>query len=214
MIHHLKQTGMNTLTHIPALLNNEKTQKFGLATLIWGMIAACCWLLAYWTWFFITPTTTPPLAANHQANNSALSVEPITQAHLFGVSDTPASSVATAQTLSALGYKLRGVFAGEGKKGVAAIISIGLKDQAFTLGSIVSPGITLSHVYADYVELSHNGVLERLDLERTTQTSGLIVMTPPAAPIAPPPQANSPPTPEALNALVGQQGRRLLGMRP
>lgn len=198
MIHRLKQTGMNTLTHIPALLHNEKTQKYGLTTLIWGMIAACCWLLAYWTWFFITPTTIAPLAVNPQTNNSALSVEPITQAHLFGVSESSASSVVAVQTLSALGYKLRGVFAGEGKKGVAAIISIGQKDQAVVLGGVISPGISLSHVYADYVELSHNGVLERLNLERATQTTGLVVISPPAVSITPP-QANSPPAPEALH---------------
>lgn len=214
MIHHWKQTGLNTLSRIPALLHHEKTHQYGLMALVWGMIAACCWMLAYWTWIFVTPSASPAPLPSDPLVITSLSVEPITHAHLFGVSDTPASSVAVAQTLSALGYKLRGVFAGEGKKGVAAIISIGLKDQAFTLGSEVSPGVTLTHVYADYVELLHNGELERLSLERTTQPTGLIVITPPVAPIVPAPQTNSPSAPEASNALVGQQGRHLLGMRP
>ncbi|MDD4964148.1 MAG: type II secretion system protein N [Gallionella sp.] len=210
----MKQISLNTFTHIPALLHHKKTHQYGLTTLFWGMIAACCWLLAYWTWIFVTPSATLAPLTRDPLAFTPLSIEPITNAHLFGVSESPVSSVVATQTLSALGYKLHGVFAGEGKKGVAAIFNIGQKDLAFTLGSEITAGAVLEHVYADHVEIKYHGVLERLDLVRATPATGQVLITPPIAPIVAPPQANSPPAPEALNALVGQQGQRLLGMRP
>lgn len=214
MIYRLKQTGLNALTHIPVLLHHKKTHQYGLMALIWAMIAACCWMLAYWTWVFVTPSAPHTPLPNDQLTFAPLSIEPMTSAHLFGISESPASSVVATQTLSALGLKLRGVFAGEGKKGVAAIINVGQKDLAFTLGSEVTSDAILEHVYADYVEIRHHGVLERLNLERVTPATGLIIITPPIDPVVPLPEPDTPPSAEALNTLVGQQGRHLLGMRP
>lgn len=197
----MRLANINTLPTFSTLLHNAKAHHYGLMALRWGMIATCCWLLSYWTWVFITPAATP--VALPATARAPVSAETIINAHLFGISAS--SSVVPVQSISALGLKLHGVFAGEGKKGIAAIINVAQKDQAFTLGSEIVAGAVLTHVYADYVELKYHGALERLNLERGTQTAGLIVIAPPASP-----QPISPPITEIPPAPAAQHGRHLL----
>jgi general secretion pathway protein C len=202
--HHAMKDRINALlTHLaPRLLsvsNNVKMQKFAPIVITWTMIAALCWMFAHWTWVFITPPPHPVLETP-ASNSTNLAIEPLVNAHLFGASNTPSSAVNAPMQISALGLKLRGVFAGEGKQGIAAIINIAQKDKAFKLGDEVAPGVTLTHVYADYVELSRAGVKERLNLDRTTQTTGLIT-----------PALN---TAAAPNPLTEQQTRYLHGVHP
>lgn len=174
MNHRIKQLWGNAPSHLHRLAGHVAMQKYLPVVLTWMMIAAFCWLLAYWTWMFATPRPSPALDAPYAAP-VRLAIDPLVNAHLFGVAEHKSSAVSDAQLLSALGLKLRGVFAGSGKQGGAAIINIGQKDKAFTIGDEVAPRVTLAHVYADYVELKHGDLLERLDLERTTRTEGLIV---------------------------------------
>jgi type II secretory pathway component PulC len=159
-----------------------RIQKYAPLVLTWAIIVALCWILAHWTWVFVTPRQTDTFTSNHTAP-SRLSIEPLLNAHVFGVLSHPSSAVAQATQLSTLNLKLHGVFAGAGKKWVAAIINIEQKDKAFKRGDEILPGVTLSSVYADYVELSLQGRIERLNLERPT---GAPIS--PVLPNLPPPQ--------------------------
>lgn len=137
-----------------------RTQLPQLLTL--GLLLALCWSLARWTWVLLTPL--PPVIADAPAASTPVNVENIVNAHLFGATSAPTAEATTA--VSTLGLRLRGVFAGEGKQGVAAIITVQQKDKPVKVGDEIVPGVVLSHVYADHVELTRQGVKERLNLER------------------------------------------------
>lgn len=176
MNHRIKQLWITTPAYLYRWMGNTTLQKYAPVALTWTMIATFCWLLAYWTWVLITPAPQPaPVQTN--TNNNSVMLEPLIDAHLFGVAAQPVASAVV--QLSNLGLKLRGVFAGEGKTGVAAIINIDQKDKSFRIGDEITAGVVLTHVYPDYVELSYQGATERLTLERTTRTDGLIIPPPP-----------------------------------
>lgn len=153
---------------VPVGVRTWLPQLFTLAILL-----ALCWSLARWTWVLLTPL--PSVVADAPAQGAAVNVESVLNAHLFGASTT--STPETTTTLSMLGLKLRGVFAGEGKQGVAAIITVQQKDKPVKVGDEIVPGVVLSHVYADHVELTHQGVKERLNLE--CNTAGSVAVNPP-----------------------------------
>ncbi len=167
------------------LAGNAALQKYAPVALTWTMIAAFCWLLAYWTWILITPAPQPVPVPSNSGINSVM-LEPMVNAHLFGVAAEVATSATAVVQLSALGLKLRGVFAGKSKTGAAAIINVDQKDKSFRIGDEVATGVVLTHIYPDYVELSYQGASERLMLERSTRTDGLVITPPPPLSITPP----------------------------
>lgn len=117
------------------------------------------WQLAWWTWYFITPslrTTSAPDSGNSTAP-LALGRQ------LFGDAG-PTATVAASSPQT--GIRLKGVFAVDGKTLSGAVLNMGARDQYVRQGQELSPGVTLVEVRADYVVLNRAGVRERIDMDR------------------------------------------------
>lgn len=128
-----------------------------------GLLVFFLWLLARWTWsFFPAPRAVPPrLSPSPGASADAVAV--IGQARLFG----GAAETSAPTGLTALNFRLLGVFATREQEGMAAIINTGEpKNKAVRAGEEVAPGIVLDAVFADHVLLRRQGVTERLNLDR------------------------------------------------
>ncbi|MHB9101482.1 MAG: type II secretion system protein N [Sulfuricella sp.] len=127
-----------------------------------GLLVFFLWLLARWTWsFFPASQSVPPRMSPPQvATGDALAA--ISRARLFGGAAEPAAPTG----LTALNFKLLGVFATHEQEGMAAIINTGdPKNKAVRAGEEVAPGIVLDTVFADHVLLRRLGVTERLNLD-------------------------------------------------
>ena len=130
------------------------------------LIALLCWLLALWTWLVVLPegralsTPESPLSAASSANV-------VSARHLFGLSVKEQQAPTLQTTIT--GLKLRGVFAPIGLLPGFAVFNIeGKNDQPVRVGDEVIPGIILKEVHPAHVLLSRQGMLERLNLERST----------------------------------------------
>ncbi|MHB1591029.1 MAG: type II secretion system protein N [Sulfuricella sp.] len=126
-----------------------------------GLLVFFLWLLSHWIWlFFPASQSVPPrMPLTQVTTGDALAV--IGKAHLFGDAAEPAAPTG----LTALNFKLLGVFAAREKEGMAAIINTGdPKNKAVRAGEEVAPGIVLDTVFADHVLLRRQGVTERLNL--------------------------------------------------
>lgn len=96
-----------------------------------------------------------------------LAAEVITNRHLFGqTDDLGATTPVQPQTFSNL--KLQGVFATIGSLPAFAIVVVdGKPAQPVQVGREATSGVVLEEVRPDYVLLRRNGVIERLNLEKT-----------------------------------------------
>ncbi len=131
-----------------------------------------CWLLARWTWVFVTPRELPAPVASPAVFDA---IEPILGAHLFGAQ---AKDGTKAQPLTALQLKLRGVFATGRPQAASAVINSGAKDDAYRVGDAVLPGVVLEAVASDHVLLRRQGVLEQLNLEEKAKAAELLTVSP------------------------------------
>jgi general secretion pathway protein C len=127
------------------------------------------------------------------SNSSEISIEAATR--LFGgqLSVTAASN-----------YQLKGVIAGrDGTYGAAIIVADGKPAQALPVGHEISPGVSLKEVHPQYVMLSENGALKRINLPEAkgpqietvtlAQPDQGSRMTGPSLPMAQPPQPQQQP---------------------
>lgn len=133
------------------------TSRYGTLVTV-ALVLALAWLLARWTWVFVTPSQ-PSLAA---AAPDAVDLAAV--ARLFGGS-APTPGPAGAATSSS-GLRLKGVVAPTPADIGAAVFNAGGKDMAVRLGGEVQPGVTLAEVAPDHVVVSRGGVRERIDLDR------------------------------------------------
>ncbi len=149
------------------------------------------------TFWFIHLFKTPaarPVAAIPTNSSGEISIDAATR--LFGGQLT----VATASN-----YQLKGVIAGrDGTYGAAIIVADGKPAQALPVGRELSPGVSLKEVHPQYVMLSENGALKRINLPEAKgaqlESANLAQpdqgsrMTGPALPIPqqPLPQPNAP----------------------
>jgi type II secretory pathway component PulC len=122
------------------------------------------WILAHWTWVFLTPKQYEPGTVIQASPLSKVLAEKVAAAHLFGgggsaVTDATASSVAAPSNIT-----LRGVYATEdGRSGFAALVLDGLPVSAL-VGKEFAPGMLLQRAYADRVEIHRNGQVETVRL--------------------------------------------------
>lgn len=124
------------------------------------------WLLAQWTWLVVLPKPrslpTPSLPFS-----APLAADTIMSGHLFGQAVGGGATSAPAKTFSNL--KLQGVFAAIGSLPAFAIVVVdGKPAQPVQVGREATSGVVLEEVYPDYVLLRRNGVMERLNLEKST----------------------------------------------
>ena len=139
-------------------------------TLWWALAATIALLSAIWLWVLVTPVS--PLGNWRPASVRVMS--PTARAALFAGLDpfnrggTQTTVVAGPGTVTALALTLFGVRVNAATGGGAAIIAGGDGiQQVYRVGSEVMPGVVLSGVHFDYVELSRNGSKELLYLDQS-----------------------------------------------
>ncbi len=127
------------------------------------LLLALAALLAHWTWRFAAPV--PPVQASGARADIKLDtvLASLRAAPLFGAAGGQAN--ASAEQVTTLNLKLRGVFAAPGGLSAMAILAVDGKDQAIATGYEVVPGVVLDAVAPDHVILLNRGVRERLELE-------------------------------------------------
>src|SRR5690606_687434 len=114
-------------------------------------------------------------------------------------------------------FQLRGViFSGTPRDSVAIIAIEGKPPQAFRADTEVVPGVKVQEVHRQYVVLSEDGAMKRIELPaaaRENQVNGIARRTPPLAPgqsatptqTTPPQQAVQPQTAPAQGTTVVTQ---------
>jgi general secretion pathway protein C len=117
-----------------------------------------CASTAYWTMQFIKPTqrtvTAPPQAVQSEPSLNAA-------ASLFGSRIT--SAVAG-------NIQLKGVVvAGNPAESVAILLINGKPAQTIRTNAEIMPGVTVKEVHSNFVLLSENAVLKRVDLPKVAQ---------------------------------------------
>lgn len=125
-----------------------------------------CWLLAQWTWLVALPKPRQP-ASSSVLITTQLAAEAITLRHLFGQAAGP-DTVTSAPPSAFSNLKLQGVFAAIGSLPAFAIVIVdGKSAQPVQVGREAASGVVLEEVHPDYVVLRRNGVMERLNLEKS-----------------------------------------------
>ena len=139
-------------------------------TLWWALAATIALLAAIWLWVLVTPVS--PLGNWQPASVRVMS--PTARAALFAGLDpfnrggTQTTIIAGPGTVTALALTLFGVRVNAATGGGTAIIAGGDGiQQVYRVGSEVMPGVVLSGVHFDYVELSRNGSKELLYLDQS-----------------------------------------------
>ncbi len=119
------------------------------------------WVLAHWTWVFLSPRQTmPPPAATPAMPGKALA-ERTAALHLFGATggtDSPIAGNASVATPSNIG--VLGVYATrDGHNGFAVLVLDG-KPLPAVAGKEFAPGMVLQRIHPDRVEIARGGQVE------------------------------------------------------
>ncbi|MDQ1315165.1 MAG: ral secretion pathway protein [Pseudomonadota bacterium] len=129
------------------------------------LLLALAALLAHWTWRFAAPAPPQAAAAVRAGIDPGAELASLRAARLFGAAQ--GQTGVTAEPVTSLNFKLRGVFAASGGQSAMAmaIVNVDGQDQAAATGHEIAPGVVLDAVAPDHVILLNRGVRERLDLE-------------------------------------------------
>jgi len=130
-------------------------RNIGGAFLVIALVLVLAWQLAYWTWRFLAPPSTPATLPSREA-----AVDLATAAKLFG------GTAGTVTATGGSGLRLKGVVAPTPGVAASAIFSTGSgRDLSVFIGNEIQPGVKLREVHPDHVIVSRAGVDERVDLE-------------------------------------------------
>jgi hypothetical protein len=126
--------------------------------LIAGVLAS---LIAYWSWvILLRPSSLPPTLADDRPERLAKQVQ---VRHLFGEIDGKVGSLSLVSDVAQM--VLAGIVSsGSSKRGVAVILIDGRKAVTVGVGQEIMPGVILSRVAHDNVELSQRGQIINLRL--------------------------------------------------
>ena len=189
-----------------------------LHDVLWWLLAAVlAFLGAALFWALVTPVS--PVGNWQPAGVREMS--PTARAALFASIDpfnrTPPASAAPASTgaVTSLALTLFGTRATPGGVGTAIIAGADGLQQVFRTGSEVQPGVTLSAVAFDHVELTHNGTRELLYLDQSApapDARGVVAQNP----VVPPAASSGGVTVDALRRGVNfgprAEGGRVVGL--
>lgn len=129
------------------------------------LVAVLAAVMSGWTWrlaeLFMAPSPATPAIQNIETD-----LENLRAMHFFGKAEPSRGEAVTGVARTSLNIKLRGVFAAEGGAAALAILGVDGKDEAFSAGAQIMPGVVLESVAADHVRLLNGGMPERLDLDR------------------------------------------------
>ncbi len=180
----------------------------GRLVLSFLLFIALCASIAYWGLQLYDPPLRP-VAASASTQTTAPRME--AAAAVFG---------GQASTEVASNFQLKGViFSGTPRDSVAIIAIEGKPPQAFRADTEVVPGVKVQEVHRQYVVLSEDGAMKRIELPaaaRENQVNGIARRAPPLAPgqsgaagtpaqTTPPQQAAQPQTAPAQGTTVVTQ---------
>lgn len=174
-----------------------KRQALVASFILFIILCACA---AYWAMQLFKPVSRPVAAPPRvQAE-----VRTDTAAGLFGGRGGKGEVASN--------YQLRGViFSGSAKDSVAIISADGKPAQAIRVNAEIVPGVTIREVHRDYIMLSDNGVIKRVELPENAkgQSNISVATTPPVpatttAPPRPAPPAQPAPPASAAPAQAQQ----------
>lgn len=165
-------------------------RRVALHDVLWWLLATALALLgAALLWALVTPVS--PVGEWRPAGVRAMS--PVARAALFAGVDpfnrTPPASAAPVSSgaVTSLALTLFGTRGTPGGGGTAIIAGADGLQQVYRTGSEVQPGVTLSAVGFDHVELTHNGAKELLYIDQSApapSAQGVVAANPVAAPAA------------------------------
>jgi general secretion pathway protein C len=148
-------TGMNRLTQ-------WILYEAWIVALELALVAALAISLAYWTWAAVSPAVVA--APSSSTGAEAARSEQIASQNLFGAASQGATTSARG---ASAGITLLGVFSGSrAGEGRAILVRQGARPATVAAGESIAEGIMLREVHPDYVIVLHDGVPERVDLER------------------------------------------------
>lgn len=160
-----------------------------LADILWWALASLAAVLAAaLVWALVEPLG--PLGAWHPRGPRIAS--PAARALLFASVDPFNRGVAPAaqgQSVTALTLVLYGTRGLPGGGGTAIIAGADGRQQLYTTGEAVAPGVTLTGVAFDHVTLAHNGASETLYIDQSKaapQAGAVVAANPVGAPPAQP----------------------------
>jgi len=156
----------------------------------------------------LSSIATPRDAATPRSARTAVDIQSIIGAHLFGIA-APAESGADASNApnTTMNLVLAGTIASDDpKQGLAIIGESATNAKVYSVGDSVNGGVTLHSVYPDRVLLDRGGTLEALTLPRQSLAGG----PRPAADLGPRPVA--PVNPQG--AVLAENVRRLVANDP
>lgn len=140
------------------------------------LIALAAWLATAWFWYFWpqdgAPQSGSGAAIARPLPSAAALGETVANAQLFGVGAR--TELATAEAVSTLNLKLKGVFASSGSRLSVAILNNGQRDEFVNTGGEVMPGVVLDQVFATHVVIRRGGQLERVNLEERVAGGGAL----------------------------------------
>ena len=150
-----------------------------------------CMSGTFWTMQFIKPQNrqVAPIKAAERNDVSNESVMNLFGGHL---------SVAAASN-----FQLQGVVVSKNEKESVAILAAdGKPAEAVRVDTEIIPGVVVREVHKDYVMLSENGVMKRVELPASAPVGGGL---PTVVPMPPPPPMPQPPMQQAVQMAPPQQ---------
>jgi hypothetical protein len=152
---------------------------------LFAALSLLMWVLAHWTWAFLTPRQQPQVAASSAPLTSKLLAEKTVAFHLFGSTTAARKGEESVPMAAASNISVRGIYAArDGRSGFAALVLDGRPISAVP-GKEFAPGMVLQRAYADHVEILRSGQVETVRMP-TAAISTPITATPGTHPAAPP----------------------------
>ncbi len=138
---------------------NETAFNKSIMALFYALIVVLGLQLAWWIWQILAPYNKPmPLLSARTDTSSEDSAQ---SRNLFGdARDTLPMQPSETSTI-----RLKGVFAADGKTLSAAVVNLGGKDRAISLGEEIQPGVKLAEVHPDHIYVSGARLRERINIE-------------------------------------------------
>lgn len=144
---------------------NEAAFNKSIMALFYFLIAVLGLQLAWWNWQILAPYNKPiPPLSTH---TDILSEDSSQARHLFG--DAGDSMPTPLSETSAI--RLKGVFAADGKTLSTAVVNLGGKDRAISLGEEIQPGVKLAEVHPDHIYVSRARLRERINIEERVSSN-------------------------------------------
>lgn len=137
----------------------ERMPSWAANSLTLLMVVVLATQVAWWGWHFMTPRLSD--GAGEASTESVEVIDASLARNLLGGASSAAAPAATASE-----FRLKGVFAVDGRTLSAVVINAGGRDLSVRVNEAITDGVRLVEVHRDHAIISRGGVRERIELER------------------------------------------------